>query len=538
MEFSDLYKIKPVISYDVNEGNLGVIVLEKTPVLYVTGIEKATVPDLVGVKWISGNKLSLIIDKGGSERRGIFLMEENPIPLVIDEYDNTDPVFITDDKFYFLSNRGKSYNIFLFEGGEITPVTNEKENVLLYCMSKSKRRLAYVKGVVNYDVVVLDLNSGERELLSFPDSDEMISSEQCFTEQDELLFSSNTGNYFNVGKFFKGEIEWVTSGEHEHMDPIYYRDIFYLEINDGDIVLKNNQKAIINYGFNTTVKGDQNYLYFLHSDASRDTELWRYNISNGGIERLTNSMGDVSLDVRVDKVSYPSGELTIRGLLFRGRDVRKSAIFIHGGPESMCYNEFVPEIALLIDRGYEVLCPDYRGSFGHGRKFKEMNTRDMGGGDVTDVWEGRKLLNGKIAVIGESYGGYLSLMEAVKHPNTWCAVVAIVPFVNWFTEMESEKDELKEYDMIKMGNDETLLRDRSPLFHADSITAPVLLLAGKNDPRCPVGETMQFVKKMIELNKYVDYEIYPDEGHGFLKQENRINSVRRVVEFVDKFCGK
>ncbi len=236
-------------------------------------------------------------------------------------------------------------------------------------------------------------------------------------------------------------------------------------------------------------------------------------------------------------VTYDSDGIKIHALLYSRGNEDKGVVYVHGGPDFQCVDNFNPEIQFLVKKGFKVICPDYRGSTGYGRKFNHMNDKDLGGGDLRDVINAVKVLNvKKVAVTGASYGGYLTMMAVTKYPDLWCSAVAVVPFVNWFTEKQFEREVLKQYDEIKIGNDEALLRDRSPIFFVDRIKAPLMLLAGHNDPRCPAEETIQVVEELKKLGRQVEYKIYEGEGHGFMKIENYIDSIKRAVEFIANHC--
>ena len=141
-----------------------------------------------------------------------------------------------------------------------------------------------------------------------------------------------------------------------------------------------------------------------------------------------------------------------------------------------------------------MIAPNYRGSSGYGKEFSDANLHDMGGGDLEDVISAADWLiktgfidTKKIAVMGGSYGGYLSMMAVTKAPDRWAAGVPIVPFVNWFTEIENEDPALRQYDMATMGDpakDKARLQERSPI-NLSTRSKPLFLLAGGHDPRCP-----------------------------------------------------
>jgi dipeptidyl aminopeptidase/acylaminoacyl peptidase len=147
--------------------------------------------------------------------------------------------------------------------------------------------------------------------------------------------------------------------------------------------------------------------------------------------------------------------------------------------------------------------------------------------------------------MGGSYGGYLSMMAVTKFPEMWAAGVPIVPFVNWFTELENEDPALREYDLATMGDpvkNKALYQDRSPIFFVDRIKAPLLLLAGGNDPRCPKSEAQQVIDAVKKRGGVAKLKIYEDEGHSFSRIENQIDAYQRVSDFVKTYvpspgCG-
>ncbi|HSE48567.1 MAG TPA: prolyl oligopeptidase family serine peptidase, partial [Terriglobales bacterium] len=143
----------------------------------------------------------------------------------------------------------------------------------------------------------------------------------------------------------------------------------------------------------------------------------------------------------------------------------------------------------------------------------------------------------KIVIMGGSYGGYMTMMGVTKQPELWAAGVAVVPFVNWFTEIKNEDPLLREYDIATMGDPDDpknrkLFEDRSPAFHVDQIKAPLLMLAGGHDPRCPASETRQVEQAIKKRGGKVEVKIYENEGHGFSKVENQIDAYTRVANFL------
>jgi dipeptidyl aminopeptidase/acylaminoacyl peptidase len=305
-------------------------------------------------------------------------------------------------------------------------------------------------------------------------------------------------------------------------------------------------------GGNSAFTKDGTRLLYNHNGATAPGDLWVYTIATGKSHQVTHSLvAGVRSDDMVEPylVHYPSrdGKWTISAFLYvpynMARNGQNAAIvYIHGGPTSQTMNSFNRFVQYAANQGYMVLAPNYRGSTGYGKEFQQANLFDMGGGDLQDVLAGVDWIKQtghldpkKIAVMGGSYGGYLSMMAVTKAPDVWAAGVPIVPFVNWFTEIENEDPVLQQSDLATMGDvvkNKALYEDRSPINFIDQIKAPLLLLAGGHDPRCPKSETQQVVDAIKKRGGTVDYKIYENEGHGFAKVENQIDAYQRVADFL------
>jgi dipeptidyl aminopeptidase/acylaminoacyl peptidase len=195
-----------------------------------------------------------------------------------------------------------------------------------------------------------------------------------------------------------------------------------------------------------------------------------------------------------------------------------------------------------VSHGFAVIAPNFRGSTGFGRDFMEVNRGDCGGGDLRDCVAAVDFLketgyvdSHRIAFMGASYGGFLTLMALTKFPALWVAGAALAPFANWFTARENEDPVLKANDEWLMGNpmkDGELWRARSPIFFADQIRAPLLMLGGENDTTCPTEEIQQMADAVRHAGGLVEVKIYENEGHELARRENEIDAQRRVAGFL------
>jgi dipeptidyl aminopeptidase/acylaminoacyl peptidase len=294
-------------------------------------------------------------------------------------------------------------------------------------------------------------------------------------------------------------------------------------------------------------------LLFSYSGPCEPNDLHTYDIVGQKTVKITNSLlAGMEPEHMVEPylVRYASADgMIIPAFLYIPHNLERDGshpaiVSVHGGPSAQTRNGFNRSIQFLVNNGYAVIAPNYRGSTGYGKDFEEKNRFDMGGGDLQDVIGAAQFLEStgyvdsrKIAIMGGSDGGYMTMMGLTKAPEIWAAGVAIVPFVNWFTELEHEDPVLREWDLATMGDpvpNRALYEDRSPINFVDRIRAPLLILAGANDPRCPKEESDQVVEAIRQRGGVVEYHCYEDEGHGFARVENGIDSFERTVAFLDK----
>ncbi len=294
------------------------------------------------------------------------------------------------------------------------------------------------------------------------------------------------------------------------------------------------------------------HLLYSHSGAKAPNDLYAFDLKLKQSTQLTNSfvagLGPSSM-VTPSLVHYPSrdGKFTISAWAYVPNNIVRNQkypaiVYIHGGPASQSMDSFNRFVQYMNNQGYLVIAPNYRGGTGYGREFQEGNRRDAGGQELNDVLGAADFIQrtgfvdpAKLIVMGGSYGGYLTMMAVTRHPEMWAAGVPIVPFVNWFTEFENEDPQLQEYDRLFMGDpvkDKALWHDRSPINFIDKVKAPLLILAGGNDPRCPKSESEQVAAAIKKHGGTAILKIYENEGHGFARVENQIDAYQRVADFL------
>jgi len=284
-------------------------------------------------------------------------------------------------------------------------------------------------------------------------------------------------------------------------------------------------------------------------------DLWLLTLDSGEFRQLTSSL-PTSLQsqdfVFPEHITYPSLDGTpVPALLFKPDGIsgmQPAVIVVHGGPNWLYQFTWNPFIQHLTGRGWIVLAPNYRGSTGYGRDWQLASRFDLGGVDTADVVAGADYLvregladPQRIAVTGRSHGGYLTMTCLTQYPQRWAAGAAVVPFLNWFTSHANVRVDLQHWDIENMGDPEQnhdLWQMRSPYFFLDRIQAPVQLICGGNDPRCPPSESISAQQALQALGKPVDLVLYPDEGHSFLKFENVLDAEQRRVSFLAQAFGE
>jgi dipeptidyl aminopeptidase/acylaminoacyl peptidase len=297
---------------------------------------------------------------------------------------------------------------------------------------------------------------------------------------------------------------------------------------------------------------DGQRLLYVHSGAKAPTDLHVYDFVSKRSVQLTSSfvagLSPASM-VAPTLVQYPSkdGKFTISAWAYIPNNIVRNGkypaiVYIHGGPASQSMDGFNRFIQYITNQGYLVIAPNYRGGTGYGREFQEANRFDAGGQELNDVLGAADFIQrtgfvdpAKLIVMGGSYGGYLTMMAVTRHPERWAAGVPIVPFVNWFTEFENEDPQLQESDRLFMGDpvkDKALWEDRSPINFIDKVRAPLLILAGGHDPRCPHEESQQVADAIKKQGGTAILKVYENEGHGFSRVENQIDAYQRVADFL------
>ncbi|MES2655934.1 MAG: S9 family peptidase [Bacteroidota bacterium] len=254
-------------------------------------------------------------------------------------------------------------------------------------------------------------------------------------------------------------------------------------------------------------------------------------------------------------ISYQTKDgLTINGYLTlpKGLEAKNLPVVVnpHGGPWARDEWGWNPEVQFLANRGYAVLQMNFRGSTGYGRKFWEASFKQWGKTMQQDITDGVNYLikegiadPKRVAIYGASYGGYATLAGLTYTPNLYACGVDYVGVSNLFSFMKTIPPYWKPYlDMMyeMVGNptkDTALMREASPVYHADKIVVPLFIAQGANDPRVNKAESDQMVEALKKRNIQVEYMVKDNEGHGFGNEENQFDFYGAMEKFLAKHIG-
>ena len=532
-------------------------------------------------KWIAYQS-----DYDGDEQWDIFLVSPKTGQVVnltnTREIAEQSPVWSPDGRYlaYLVKPKTSStheidvYDTLMREVKHLTTGTPKDRGNYGQVWSKDGKWIAYTqtqaKGT-DSNIFVAEVGTGKTTLLTEHRGENLYTVNDFSPDGTHLLITSNAGNgYENVGllDIASRKVEWLTRDKWEISGGNFSPDgktVTWTANVDGNTDIFLHQRATgkttslslpkgVNYlgGSQSAFSRDGTKLLYYHNGPSAPSDVWVYSMATGKSQQVTHSlMAGVRSEDMVEPylVHYPSrdGKWTISAFVYvpynAPRNGQHAAIvYVHGGPTSQTHNSFNRFIQYVVNKGYFVIAPNYRGSTGYGKEFQNANLFDMGGGDLQDVLAAADWMKQtgypdpkKLILMGGSYGGYMTMMGVTKAPDVWAAGVPIVPFVNWFTEIQNEDPVLQQSDLATMGDPEknkALYEDRSPINFINQVKAPLLLLAGGHDPRCPKSETQQVVDAIKKRGGVIESKVYENEGHGFAKVENQIDAYKRVADFL------
>ncbi len=441
-----------------------------------------------------------------------------------------------DENFFALSKTVNTNDSDLFiynsETGETTKINEiqsanssqafSADNAMFYYTTDDGSEFAYL---MSYD-----LSSGEKNKVVQRDWDVMGSG---FTD---------AGNYMvvYVNEDGKNAIEVMDA---KTMEPIELPDF--------------GEKSITSVGFSR----DENWMRMYVGGSNTPSNLYTYNFETKEQYQISDVLNkEINPEdlVTAKVIRYPSFDgVTIPAIYYLPHQASAenpvpAMVWVHGGPGGQTRQNFSSMIQYMVNQGYAVLAVNNRGSSGYGKTFYQMDDLNHGEKDLQDCVEGKNWLaeqaeidGDKIGIIGGSYGGYMTMAALTYAPEEFDVGVNLFGVTNWMRTLKSIPpywESFREALYKEIGDpysaDSVRLKSISPLFHTDKVTKPLIVLQGSQDPRVLQVESDEIVEGVRKNGVPVEYVLFEDEGHGFVKKENQIEANTKVIEFLDKYLKK
>jgi len=529
------------------------------------------------------NRILYSSDRGGNEISHIYVRDENGQVKDLTPDEKARAVFFDwshDDKsFFYGSNRRDPKYMDVYEmdiaGMQPKMVYKNEAGYDFGAVSSDKRYLALIKPITtsNTDMYLFDTSNQQLKHLS-PHKGDVVYFPAGFSVDSKILYyrtdEGSEFTYLNQYDLATGKSQKVEEAKWDVMYAYLSKNGKYRVTavnNDARTEIRifdTEKKKLIELPDvpNADITGvsisDSEKLMLFYVNGSRSpSNIYVYDFATGKSRKLTDTMNpEIRPEDLVDAtvVRYKSFDGTeIPALLYKPHQANAgqkvpALVSVHGGPGGQSRFGYSPLKQYLVNHGYAVIDVNNRGSSGYGKTFYKADDQKHGNEDLNDCVEAKKLLaetgwvdDKRIGIMGGSYGGYMTLAGLAFRPDEFSVGVDIFGVSNWVRTLKSTPPwwtSFREALFKELGNPETqeqFLRDKSPLFHADKIEKPLIVLQGANDPRVLKVESDEIVAALKKNNVPVEYVVFPDEGHGFRKKENEVKGYGAILRFLDHY---
>ena len=528
------------------------------------------------------SRILFVRDRNGDENHHLYVSEANGTQKDLTRGKNVKAKFLgwTHDGnyFYFQTNErdARFFDIYKMEisGFTRTLIFRDTEGFRFHSVSKDENYIVFAKGAGQSDSDIFLYNLASMELKHLtPHSGQIAFAPAAFdVNSQSLYYLTDEDSEFS----YVACVE-LSTGKRSVVYKAPGKVFAFLISHNGKyriiLIDEDGRKRIKIYDHRTGIpialpifpeaditsatisKSERLMAFYVNSDR-HPSSLWVYNFAAGQARRLVSSLNpEIDPNDLVDarRVSYFSFDgLEIPAFLWKPHEASvenkvPALIWLHGGPGGQTRKGYSPRIQYLVNHGYAVLGVNYRGSSGYGKTFLAADDHKHGREPLWDCIESKKYLaslgyikTDKIGVIGASFGGYMVLAALAFAPEEFAAGVDLFGISNWIRMIQSFPPYWTphlQFYYRKLGDPRTepdKLRALSPLFHADKITKPLMIVQGANDPRVLRVEADEMVEAIRKRNGIVDYLVFEDEGHGLTKRANRIVTYDSVVKFFDR----
>lgn len=534
------------------------------------------------------NRILFQADQGGNENDHIYLLNEDKTISDLTPSENAKFAFHSwsrnKQSGFYISNKRNPRFFDLYEM-PIKGITNPKSHQLIFEnnegydigeLSHNKKYLTLVKShtTADNDLYLYDLETKELKHISKHEGDASFAP-QFFDLADANLFylTDENSEFKYLAKYHlangEKEIVFQTDWDVWYAYNSYNEKYRVIGVNEDAktvvhiIDLATGQKIKTPTMENSSISSvniskSEKLIRLTASSSATPSNIFLYHFEDKGLKQLTNT-----LNPEMDKTDLVEGEV-VRYKSFDGLEIPAiyykphsasskskvpALVWVHGGPGGQSRAGFSPFIQYLVNHDYAILAVNNRGSSGYGKTFFKMDDLNHGDKDLKDCIAGKDYLAGlkeidgeKIGIIGGSYGGYMVMAALSFAPEEFDVGVNLFGVTNWLRTLKSIPPYWESYRQAlykELGDpfsaDSVRLYNISPLFHAKNVTKPLMVLQGSNDPRVLQVESDEIVENVKANGVPVEYVLFDDEGHGFMKNENKIEGYGKVKVFLDTY---
>jgi len=483
--------------------------------------------------------------------------------------------------FYYGSNKRNPQYMDVYEmdieSFESKLVYQNNEGLNVNAISNDKNTLALSKTINTNDSDLFLYSISDKKMVQINETQSGNSAQDFSIDGKDFYYTTDDGSEFsylmkyNIETRAKEKVlekSWDISGSYftnngKYMVTYINEDaknvIEVKEVASGkNIELPNFEGgSITNVGFSR----DETMMRMYVGGSNSPSNLFTYNLESKAQQQLTNVLNDeidVSHLVNAKVIRYKSFDgVEVPAIYYLPHQASvgnkvPALVWVHGGPGGQSKQNFNSLIQYMVNHGYAVLAVNNRGSSGYGKTFYQMDDLNHGEKDLQDCVEGKNWLvaqaeidGEKIGILGGSYGGYMTMAALTYTPEEFAVGVNLFGVTNWMRTLKSIPpwwESFKEALYKELGDphsaDSIRLKRISPLFHTDKVTKPLIVLQGTKDPRVLQVESDEIVAGVRANGVPVEYVLFEDEGHGFVKKENQIEAYSRILKFLDMYLKK
>ena len=538
------------------------------------------------VDYVSGTgQILYSADKGGNEIDHIYLLQEDGSSVDLTPAENEKAQFAgwSEDKqsMFYMSNERDPRFFDLYKMSisdwKAEMIYQNDEGLDISDISYDESSFILEKSITNTNtkLFLFDRNSDRMTEISDAPGEYAGSG---FSKDDRYFYYTT-----NAGREFRGLMQYeIATGTKEVLyetewDVMYsylsetgkYRVIAINEDGKNNLIVKENITGQV-MDFPDVPDGDIGAVGISESEklmrlsigtSKAPDNIYIYSFESGKLNKLTETLNpEINVDdlVSAEVVRFESFDgLEIPAIYYKPLTASKNnkvpaLVMVHGGPGGQTRVGYRALTQYLVNHGYAVLAVNNRGSSGYGKTFYEMDDRNHGDKDLKDCIWGKNWLQtqdyinpDQIGIIGGSYGGYMVMAALAFAPEEFEVGVNIFGVTNWLRTLKSIPpywESFREALYTELGDpftqDSIRLYEISPLFHAEHVIHPLMVLQGANDPRVLQVESDEIVEAVKKNGVPVEYIVFPDEGHGFMKKENEIKAYGQILVFLDKYLKK